>query len=141
MKAMEFDGKFTPEVRERLRAKRQELGVSYQALGDRLGVHASTLRKWELGKILDCHGQNLVRVRRYLRGEYDAAVAASATPDRAPQRGMPPELRLLMARMEELYGLCHRFPGLGERMVVLFQETYCRMVRELHQASSLQAGR
>ena len=141
MKAMEFDGKFTPEVRERLRAKRLELGVSFQQLGEKLGVHASTLRKWEKGEILDCRGQNLHRVRRYLRGEYDAAVAASVAPDRTPQQRLPPEMRLLMSRIAELYGLCSHFPGLGERMMAAFTETYRRMVREVHQASSLPAGR
>ena len=139
MKALEFGGKFTPAVRERMRAKRLELGASLQALGEKLGVHASTLRKWEAGEIHDCHGQNQVRVRRFLRGEYDAAVTAASAPDCTEKRQLPPELRLLMARMQKLYGLCRHYPGMGERMVSAFAETYRRMVRELHQACGLQA--
>ena len=139
MRSMEFDGKFTPEVRARLRAKRLELGASFQALGEHLGVHASTLRKWEMGGILDCHGRNLTRLRRYLRGEYDAA-AAKASPARSAMasRGLAPELRLCISRMPELYGLCCRYPGLGERMVAAFSATYRQIVRELHRASAVQ---
>ena len=125
-----------------MRAKRLELGVSFQTLAERLGVHASTLRKWEKGSILDCHGQNMMRVRRYLRGEYDQAVAeAVCIPNRAECPGVPQEFRQLMKRVAELYGLCRHYPGLGERMVGAFAEMYRRMVRELHEASLLQLKR
>ncbi len=138
MTGWKFKGRFTPEVRARLRAKRLELGASFQTLGNTLGVNGSTLRKWEVGEILDCHGKNMMLVGRYLDGQFDQAVAeASAAQSNPPPRpGLPPELRRILERVAELYELCRHYPGLGEKVVAAFSATYCQMVGELHRVSA-----
>ena len=35
----------------RMRARRQKIGMSSHALGDKLGVNATTIQRWELGQV------------------------------------------------------------------------------------------
>lgn len=35
----------------RMRARRKKLGMSSHALGEKLGVNATTIQRWELGKV------------------------------------------------------------------------------------------
>jgi hypothetical protein len=49
-----FDGRLTPEIRRRLRAKRYELGLPFQRVASFFGVNWSTFRKWEQGPTESC---------------------------------------------------------------------------------------
>ncbi|OGV86609.1 MAG: hypothetical protein A3K19_03665 [Lentisphaerae bacterium RIFOXYB12_FULL_65_16] len=67
----------TPEMRQRLRQKRVELGLTLKAVGMLLGVDWSTVRKWENGLTRRCSITVGPRLERFLRGEFDGELAAA----------------------------------------------------------------
>ncbi|MBQ4481057.1 MAG: helix-turn-helix domain-containing protein [Victivallales bacterium] len=67
---------FDKQLRTELRRHRQSLGLSYSALGRFLGLHGSTIQKWENGIIRRCSLHHRENVTRFLRGEYDADIQA-----------------------------------------------------------------
>ena len=72
-----FRGTFTEATRLELHQRRQALGLSYCARSRFLGVHWSTIRKWEVGKIHHCSEHFRRRVAKFLRGELDADIHAA----------------------------------------------------------------
>ena len=86
-----FDGNFTPIIRELIRHKRLSLSASYQQLGNVLHVSWSTIHKWETGKNKSCHSRHVQIIRGLLKGKYDdkfSGVTPVVTSDnhRIPQR-------------------------------------------------------
>ncbi|MBO4620937.1 MAG: helix-turn-helix transcriptional regulator [Victivallales bacterium] len=67
---------FDDQTRMRLRRHRQSLGLSYSALGRFLGLHGSTLQKWENGAIRKCSLRHQKILTRFLHGDYDADIHA-----------------------------------------------------------------
>ena len=67
---------FDKRLRTELRRHRQSLGLSYSALGRFLGLHGSTIQKWENGLIHQCSLHHRENVTRFLRGEFDADIQA-----------------------------------------------------------------
>jgi hypothetical protein len=72
-----FQGQFDPQTCAELRRKRLALGLSYCALGRFLGVHWSTIRKWENGLICQCSLHFRKRIAGFLRGDYDYDIQAN----------------------------------------------------------------
>jgi len=72
-----FKGFFDESTRHAMRRHRMALGLSYSALGRFLGVHWSTIRKWENGLIRQCTLQLRTRVASFLRGDYDFDIHAN----------------------------------------------------------------
>ena len=72
-----FQGQFDPQTCAEFRRKRLALGLSYCALGRFLGVHWSTIRKWENGLICQCSLHFRKRIAGFLRGDYDYDIQAN----------------------------------------------------------------
>lgn len=74
-----FSGTFTPSFARRLRQRRQSLELSYQDTARFLGVHWTTMRGWECGKMRSCNPIHVSKVRRFMEGEYDAVIGPLLT--------------------------------------------------------------
>lgn len=72
-----FQGRFDARICAEFRRKRMALGLSYCALGRFLGVHWSTIRKWENGRICHCSIHFQKRIAGFLRGDFDYDIQAS----------------------------------------------------------------
>ena len=68
---MAVSERLTAQLRERLRAKRIDLGLTYVQLASFFDVHWTTVRKWEAGSIARCHPVHGDLLRRFLGGECD----------------------------------------------------------------------
>ena len=66
-----FTGVFDEVSRVQLRRHRHELELSLQETAQVLGVHWTTLAKWESGEIQHCHPRHRRRVEEFLSGEFD----------------------------------------------------------------------
>ena len=66
-----FTGVFDEKNRQAFREHRLALGISLELMADFLDVHWSTIRKWEAGVTLSCHPRHVVKVAKFLSGEYD----------------------------------------------------------------------
>ncbi len=53
-------------VKDNIRQKRKELGLTYEELGKKCGVDKSTVRKWELGLINNMRRDNIIRLSKAL---------------------------------------------------------------------------
>lgn len=105
-----FEEFFNPVLRQRLRRKRVELGLSYQRLSEYLGVHWSTIRKWEVGPTAFCHVQVARRLLRLLTGGMDDEIQQHESHPvygRAP-RYLPDNARLCLERVGSTYAVCNR---------------------------------
>ena len=65
----EFKGVFGAAERERLRMKRMMLGMSLYGLASQLGVHWTTLWKWEQGMISQVQPRHRRIVEQFLNGD------------------------------------------------------------------------
>lgn len=65
----EFDGVFGDKERKRLRLRRLMLGLSLYGLASQLGVHWSTLWKWEQGMIAQVQPRHRRVVAQFLNGD------------------------------------------------------------------------
>lgn len=54
------------EVKDVIRIKRRELGLTYEELGKKCGCDKSTVRKWELGEINNMRRDNIIRLSQAL---------------------------------------------------------------------------
>ncbi|CAJ1611058.1 helix-turn-helix domain-containing protein [Clostridium perfringens] len=54
------------EIKDLIREKRQELGLTYEQLGDLVGVGKSTVRKWETGMIENMRRDNIIALSKAL---------------------------------------------------------------------------
>ena len=65
----EFEGVFGAAERERLRMRRMMLGMSLYGLASQLGVHWTTLWKWEQGMISQVQPRHRRIVAQFLNGD------------------------------------------------------------------------
>ena len=65
----EFEGVFGVAERERLRMRRMMLGMSLYGLASQLGVHWTTLWKWEQGMISQVQPRHRRIVAQFLNGD------------------------------------------------------------------------
>lgn len=54
------------EIKDLIREKRQELGLTYEQLGNLIGVGKSTVRKWETGMIENMRRDNIIALSKAL---------------------------------------------------------------------------
>lgn len=54
------------EIKDLIRSRRQELGLTYEELGKLVGVGKSTVRKWETGIIENIRRDNIVSLSKAL---------------------------------------------------------------------------
>lgn len=54
------------EIKDLIREKRQELGLTYEQLGELVGVGKSTVRKWETGMIENMRRDNIIALSKAL---------------------------------------------------------------------------
>lgn len=66
-----FDGKLDAGMRQLIRQKRLQLGLSYQRLAFFFNVDWSTIRKWEHGPTHRCHALWQSQLEKFINGELD----------------------------------------------------------------------
>lgn len=54
------------QIKDLIRARREELGLTYEALGKLVGVGKSTVRKWETGMIENMRRDNIIALSKAL---------------------------------------------------------------------------
>ena len=54
------------EIKDLIKEKRQELGLTYEQLGNLIGVGKSTVRKWETGMIENMRRDNIIALSKAL---------------------------------------------------------------------------
>lgn len=54
------------EIKDLIKMRREELGLTYEALGNIVGVGKSTVRKWETGMIENMRRDNIVALSKAL---------------------------------------------------------------------------
>jgi len=54
------------EVKDIIKKRREELGLTYEQLGDMVGVGKSTVRKWEIGMIENMKRSNIAALAKAL---------------------------------------------------------------------------
>lgn len=54
------------EIKDLIKEKRQELGLTYEQLGNLVGVGKSTVRKWETGMIENMRRDNIISLAKAL---------------------------------------------------------------------------
>ncbi|HQC51935.1 MAG TPA: hypothetical protein PLE92_02290 [Lentisphaeria bacterium] len=118
---MAFDGRLTPEIRQRLRAKRYELGLPFQRVAAFFGVNWSTFRKWEQGPTESCELCYRPRLEAFLNGEYDSVLRSLALPKatvkQEDSQDIPQEVMQCLERVSNAYRLCQTRPDLREKIV------------------------
>lgn len=125
-----FDGEFTESFRQRLRARREDLGLTLDELGELIHVEGSTLRKWEAGHTLRCRTKFIRRIQHFLNGEYDRVALArkadplAITPLTRQETLRQEELPLLqcMEQAAGLYQLCKNRPALRQKLLDRLQD-------------------
>lgn len=55
------------EIKDLIKEKRQELGLTYEQLGNLVGVGKSTVRKWETGMVENMRRDNIIALSKALR--------------------------------------------------------------------------
>ncbi len=122
----EFSGEFTEVWRRCLRGRRRSLNLTYLQLGTFIGVHWSTVRKWECGVTVSCHPRHWERVRNFLEGYYDGEIQTQfLTPEEVVDNWsrLPACVRNCLERVVNTYGLCEPRPELRERFVNKIDQT------------------
>ncbi len=100
---LEFDGRFTEEIRARMRARREEQGLSRCSLAKLLNVHRVTIRKWEEGFTPCCHKSLVSLVKAFLNGH--------VLPIQPPRdntefyKDIPEEFQVCMEQIVRIYEL------------------------------------
>ena len=122
------DGRITLEVRQRIKAKRLELGISTKRMALELGLNQATVTKWESGTIRKCTITTRRRLDDFLQGKYDHSfekhwrrklfdsypgmVAEAELSEAAGQYRQPADLEILLKRVAVIYNLCNKHPDL-----------------------------
>ncbi len=70
-----FDGNLDASMRQLLRQKRLQLGLSYQRLAAFFNVDWSTIRKWEQGPTHRCNALWQSQLEKFINGEMDHLLA------------------------------------------------------------------
>ncbi|NLF93306.1 MAG: helix-turn-helix transcriptional regulator [Oligosphaeraceae bacterium] len=84
-----FDGNLDAGMRQLIRQKRLQLGLSYQRLAAFFNVDWSTIRKWEQGPTNRCNALWQSLLENFINGEMDH-LFADAKPDLGLQYGCRP---------------------------------------------------
>lgn len=123
-----FNGKFTSEIRQRLREKRHELGLPFHVIAEFFDVNWSTFRKWETGETMHCTNVMRPMLEDFINGDYDEALANLVRKPILTLASQPPE-RVCQAleTVANTYTLCAKYPTLAENLIrkveLIAQET------------------
>ena len=109
-----FNGTLTPEIRCRIREKRQALGTSVQRLAKVMGICISTLYKWEDGRIGVCQPAHVRLIASFLCGHYDRLLtrAQRGRGQVPPWASMPADITRRLERAMTIYRICSSHPDL-----------------------------
>ena len=116
-----WDGKLTPEIRQKLHEKRISLNASFKSVGAVLDVAESSVQKWEKGTVGCVTITVRGRITDFLDGELDddfkqwrkpraergTNIGESGT---LPLKSVPPELREVFDHVSVVYKACRVKP-------------------------------
>jgi hypothetical protein len=116
---------FDERTRLMLRAKRMELGLSYQGLGNFLHVSWGTIRKWEQGAIQTCHVTQVPLLKQFINGEMDEEIrlARFSMKPTSYIPKLPREAKNCIEKFANTVYLCHNQPELREELLEYLDET------------------
>jgi len=114
----------TPAMRRQLHDRRLEAGLTFVKVGELLGVHGTTVQKWERGKTQRCNIAVWTRLQQLLdRGLAPAGALASAgCPDLREIDGRvyaDGGMDVVLRRAQRLHALCVKEgkPELGGELI------------------------
>lgn len=128
------DGTITKEIRQKLKAKRLELGASAKRVATELGLHQATVTKWETGSIQQCQIGSRRKLEDFLQGKYDAlflaprrrhqplaeyvgALAEEGVKSAGALVNRPVNLETQLQRVTITYNLCRNKADLQQEMM------------------------
>ena len=122
------------ECGERIRRKRESLGVNRHQLACFLGVSWQTLKTWEEGNIpFRCQARFAWKLERFLAGEFDS-VLPNGLPMPAEDLQIPSELAAVFRKMRRVYQFCEESPSTRSQMLSLLKQrartTLARLAQE-----------
>ena len=123
---IEFNGTFTKEIRDSMRLKRMELGLSYHRAANYLGVNWSTFRKWENGTTKDCDVCYRPRIEKFINGDYDEQLVGYTEPLHYEDVAnlMSERVQMVMENFSNAYAICRRrYPEIGDEMLEKVDQT------------------
>lgn len=116
-----WDGTLTPEIRRKLREKRENLGVTSQGVAALLRVNPSSVLKWEQGRVKRVGIIVRRRVEKFMNGDYDHAFGDNGQPlsgaasgvgdgNAGASKNAPPALRAAFDHIAAAYTLFRKSP-------------------------------
>ncbi len=78
MKDVAFNGQFTPEFKNLLQSRMEELCVPKHVVARFLGISNSTISKWQNGRTPACSPQHLPLLRDFFNGRFDQQIRESS---------------------------------------------------------------
>lgn len=116
------DCRITPKIRQAIKQKRRELGLTYRTLGDFFHVNWSTFRKWEVAsrdRELSCRRDFRKLLNNYLAGKYDQGLLTLQSPLEEMVRSwqsLSPQAFRAMEQFVAAYELCQPHPDLQKSL-------------------------
>lgn len=114
----------TPAMRRQLHDRRLEAGLTFVKVGELLGVHGTTVQKWERGKTQRCNIAVWTRLQQLLEGGLmpTGMVALDGYPDLRETDGRDyavDGMDVVLRRAQRLHALCVKEgkPDLGGELV------------------------
>jgi len=108
-----FSGKMDANIRCCIRAKRLQLGLSYQKMAAFFEIDWSTVRKWEQGPTNTCNALWQSKLEHFLNGDYDhLLLSPRAAVSQHQKKRLPASAQRCQALLEHTYALLHDYPEL-----------------------------
>ena len=103
-KRIKFTCQFTDEIRQLIRRKRNQLGLSYAQMADFLGINWTTIRKWEKGPTGYCELVYRPKIEGFINGDFDDDFIDKGT--LASKGYEPPMPEAVYQCFERIAGVC-----------------------------------
>ncbi len=128
------------ECGERIRRKRESLGVNRRQLARFLGVSWQTLNAWEEeGVSFRCQARFVWKLERFLAGEFDG-ILPNGLPMPTEDVRVPAELAVVFRKIRRVFQFCKDAPDARSQMLVLLKQrartTLARLSQEKRNAQA-----
>ena len=114
---IQFECEFTEKIRRLFKAKRQILGLSYNSLAEIIGANWSTIRKWEIGRTMNCNLRFRIAVEDFLNDDANHILLQSRGQKYSlysTGRVTTRDITIALERVENTYRLCCGRPDFCE---------------------------
>lgn len=129
-----FNCVFTPEIRKIFKEKRQILGLSYNSLAEIIGANWSTLRKWEMGKTINCNIRYRIAIEEFLNDDVNHILLKNQGQGDShylTYRGQSSRINDALEKVKMTYLLCSGYPEYREHIWSSLNALACLMLKKL----------